>query len=190
MADPRSVRGSPRIPRRLRDRSRGRHREHSHSLPKCLEFRGLDVRVAAPDDVESRADVICTATSVDVGKGPVLNGARLKAHAHIHAIGADLPGQAENPSAVLKDAFVCPDHVEQAMREGECQQLAPEDIDPSTLDLASDLPFAEPLRFSRTAFDSTGFALQDHAAFDLFYGFAHRFGIGQSIRLESVPSDA
>ncbi|MER6029496.1 ornithine cyclodeaminase family protein [Streptomyces sp. NPDC001851] len=163
--------------------------ERSHSLPKRLEFLGLDVRVAAPDDIESRADVICTATSVDVGDGPVLTGTRLKAHAHINAIGADLPGKVEIPAAVLKDAFVCPDHLEQAMREGECQQLAPEDIGPSILELASDPSRAEPLRFSRTVFDSTGFALEDHVAFDVFHDFAQRFGVGQRIRLESVPSD-
>lgn len=164
--------------------------EHSRSLPDRVKFLGLDVRVATPDDIESRADVICTATSVDVGQGPVLPGTGLRPHVHINAIGADLPGKVEIPVAVLKDAFVCPDHLEQAQREGECQQLAPEDIGPNLLELVSDPSRAQPRRFSRTVFDSTGFALEDHVAFDVFYDYAQRFGVGQRVSLESVPSDA
>ncbi|MFJ9817515.1 ornithine cyclodeaminase family protein [Streptomyces sp. NPDC101151] len=164
--------------------------EHSRSLPRRVKFLGLDVRVASLEEIESQADVICTATSVDVGEGPVLTGEGLKPHVHINAIGADLPGKVEIPAAVLKDAFVCPDHLEQAKREGECQQLALEDIGPGLPRICAEPSTAESRRFSRTVFDSTGFALEDHVAFDVFHHFAQRFGVGQKIRLESVSGDA
>lgn len=163
---------------------------HAASFRQRAEFLGLDVRVVSLEEVETRADVICTATSVDVGCGPVLTGKGLKPHVHINAVGADLPGKIEIPLAVLKDAFVCTDHLEQAQREGECQQLALEDIGGTLPELCSDPSTAVSARTSRSVFDSTGFALEDHVAFDVFYEFAQHFGVGQRIHLESVPADA
>ena len=37
----------------------------------------------------------------------------------------------EIPSSLLKRSLVCPDFLEQALKEGECQQLSTDEIGPS-----------------------------------------------------------
>ncbi|GAA3078714.1 hypothetical protein GCM10020000_75370 [Streptomyces olivoverticillatus] len=45
---------------------------HAASYADRVAFLGLDVRVATPEEIAAEADVICTATSVPIGQGPVL----------------------------------------------------------------------------------------------------------------------
>ncbi|WP_410813375.1 ornithine cyclodeaminase family protein [Micromonospora sp. 067-2] len=163
---------------------------HSGSFADRVAFLGLDVRVAALDEVESRADIICTATSVGVGAGPVLIARRLQPHVHVNAVGADLPGKVELPVDLLRSAYVVPDHLGQAHREGECQQLTPAEIGPELSALLARPEEAVRRRNGRTVFDSTGFALEDHIAVDVFLELAAQHGLGQQIRLESLPTDA
>ncbi|MFD8368995.1 ornithine cyclodeaminase family protein [Streptomyces hygroscopicus] len=164
--------------------------EHSSSFRERAAFLGLTVEVVPLAELEAEADVICTATSVDVGEGPVMRGTDLKNHLHINAIGADLPGKVEIPLHVLRKAFVCPDHPEQAHKEGECQQLVPDEVGPTLLELCADPALAHAMQTSRTVFDSTGFALEDHVAFDVFYELAQYHGVGDRVRLESVSRDS
>ncbi|WP_328549202.1 ornithine cyclodeaminase family protein [Streptomyces platensis] len=164
--------------------------KHSASFSQRVGFLGLDIRVVPLEELEARADVICTATSVDVGQGPVLQGHDLREHLHINAIGADLPGKFEVPSHVLKNAFVCPDHFEQALREGECQQVESDDLGPSLPSVCANPRLAKGAQDGLSVFDSTGFALEDHVAFDVFHEFARHYGIGRRVNLESVSSDS
>ncbi|MEU9850936.1 ornithine cyclodeaminase family protein [Streptomyces sp. NPDC047985] len=164
--------------------------DHSASFAERAGFLGLDISVVPLAELEARADVICTATSVDVGQGPVLDGRNLREHVHINAIGADLPGKFEVPSQVLKNALVCPDHVEQALREGECQQLDTDGLGPSLPGVCANPRLAKGAQDGWSVFDSTGFALEDHVAFDVFHEFARQYGIGWQVQLESVPGDS
>ncbi|MFJ8113208.1 ornithine cyclodeaminase family protein [Streptomyces sp. NPDC096132] len=164
--------------------------EHSASFAHRARFLGLDITVVPLAELESRADVICTATSVDVGEGPVLEGRDLRDHLHINAIGADLPGKVEVPAQVLRNAFVCPDHVDQARREGECQQLDFHEIGPTLPSVCADPQLARGARESLSVFDSTGFALEDHVAFDVFHELALTYGLGRHVDLESVSDDS
>ncbi|MFE2181910.1 hypothetical protein [Streptomyces sp. NPDC059455] len=41
-----------------------------------------------------------------------------------------------------------------------------------------------------TVFDSTGFALEDHIAFDVILELAEAAGIGDRVQLEHLPEDA
>ncbi|WLW53489.1 ornithine cyclodeaminase family protein [Streptomyces sp. YU58] len=163
---------------------------HARSFADRVDFLGLDVRVADLAELEAAADIICTVTSVGVGEGPVLSGENLRPHVHINAIGADLIGKFEVPRAVLKSAFVTPDHVEQALREGECQQLGADDLGPDLMTLCADPRAAARHREEMTVFDSTGFALEDHVALDVLLELAEEAGIGDRIQVEHLPDDA
>ncbi|MGP3953443.1 ornithine cyclodeaminase family protein [Streptomyces sp. 7N604] len=163
---------------------------HAASYADRVDFLGLEVRIASVAEIEANADIICTVTSVGVGEGPVLTGEHLQSHVHINAIGADLVGKFEVPKALLESAFVAPDHVAQALREGECQQLEPGDLGPDLMALCADPRAAEEFRDRITIFDSTGFALEDHVAFDVLLELAEEAGVGERVRLEHLPEDA
>ncbi|MGB3560777.1 MAG: hypothetical protein WBA24_19730, partial [Geitlerinemataceae cyanobacterium] len=107
----------------------------AHSFPERTEFLGLPVRVCSLKELEQRSDIICTATSVENGAEPVISGQNLQEHVHINAVGADQPGKTELPLSLLKNSLVCPDFIEQAITDGECQQLKREEISPSLFEL-------------------------------------------------------
>ena len=115
----------------------------TESFPQRISFANLDgVQVqSCPLQVLVRSsDIICTATTVEVGKGPVFEDTGCKPWVHINAVGADFPGKTELPTSLLKRSFVCPDFLEQSIKEGECQRLRREDIGPSLAELEDSKP--------------------------------------------------
>ena len=147
------------------------------------------IRVAPLAELEERADIVCTATSVAPGDAPVIDGRNLKPAVHINAIGSDMPGKTELPAELLRRAAVCPDHRSQASREGECQQLAAEQIGPSLGEVLGDPERYAGLRGQRTVYDSTGLAIQDLAMVELFGELAAELGVGHLIRIEANEGD-
>ncbi len=53
----------------------------------------LPVEVLPMQEVLSRADILCTSTSIDVGCGPLFEDQELVAGVHINAVGSDFPGK-------------------------------------------------------------------------------------------------
>ena len=150
---------------------------------------GVPVRPAPRREVEASADLLCTATSVAPGEGPVIDGDALRPWVHINAIGSDFRGKTELPAELVRRSWVCADFREQALREGECQHLAPGEVGSSLDELVK-----EPLSFARrrdetTIFDSTGFALEDHVALEVLLAHAKRLGLGTELPLESLAYD-
>ncbi len=152
----------------------------------------LDV-VFLSSEIESiveSSDILCTQTSIEVGLGPLFKGITPIPHTHINAVGSDLPGKMEIPIGLLKRSFVCPDFKDQAILEGECQQLDPEDIGD---DLAAVIRHPDDfvaLREQNTVFDSTGWVLEDQVVLDLFLGYSRQLGLGKEIEIEAMPKDA
>jgi ornithine cyclodeaminase/alanine dehydrogenase-like protein (mu-crystallin family) len=162
----------------------------ARSFSRRVEFLGIDVTIADVATIESEVDVLVTATSVALGDGPVFPGKKLLPHLHINAIGADVPGKTECPAAVVDGAaLVCPDFRPQATVEGECQQLPEDRIGPSLAQLVKDSARYREYQTQLTIFDSTGFALEDKVALELFLGYADRLGLGTDIELEALPLD-
>lgn len=147
------------------------------------------VEVASRADVERNADILCTVTSVSPGYGPVISGDETRLGVHINSVGSDMPGKSELPQSLLQRAVVCPDHRAQAMREGECQYLRPDQIGPSIFTLVRQPELAASLRNSLTVYDSTGLALQDLAMAELFADLAETCGVGLEARLEATAAD-
>nr|AWI62625.1 lysine cyclodeaminase [Cystobacter sp.] len=154
-------------------------------------FVPLPIELVPLQVLEAEADILCTATSVPVGGGPVIRGEQLKEWIHINAVGSDLPGKTELPLSLLERSLVCPDYLEQALVEGECQQLKhrPSRIGPSLVELVQGPKRDESIRHSPTVFDSTGFALEDQVALELFLEYAQELRLGRRVELEGGTTD-
>ena len=150
---------------------------------------GVALRPAPLAEIERRADVLCTVTSVAPHAGPVVALDACRPWLHVNAVGSDLPGKTELPAGFLRASLVVPDFTVQARREGESQQLEPGEIGPELHEIV-----AQPERWSawrdrRTVFDSTGYALEDLAVLEVVEGLAREHGVGDEIELESLGAD-
>lgn len=155
-------------------------------------FLGVDLRQVAQEQLPylvEQSDIICTATSVDIGCGPVFEDGRTKPWLHVNAVGADFPGKVEVPHSFLKRSFVCPDFLEQAIVEGECQQLAPEEIGASLVEVVKTPEQYHHIQQQTSVFDSTGWAVEDQVAMEMLLDYAAEFGLGTRMQIESTSSD-
>lgn len=156
-----------------------------------IEFMGLkvDVVIAPIDKIVKSSDIICTATSIDPGKGPLFGEIDKQSHLHINAVGSDFPGKIELPLSLLKKATVVPDFPEQAKIEGECQQLSESEIGPSFSELIKNANKYQHLKDELTVFDSTGWALEDQVTQELIQELALEMGVGEEIEIENGAGD-
>lgn len=156
-----------------------------HSFRKrCWFLENVDFIASEVGEVVSNSDVLCVATSIDVGMGPVFKDVSTKPRLHINAVGSDFPGKTELPLSLVERAYVSPDCLEQAIKEGECQQIPANSIGKSLAELLR-LSVDTKLQNSTTIFDSTGWALEDFVVTQIFLRHAKRLGIGDE--LQSLP---
>jgi L-lysine cyclodeaminase len=160
------------------------------SLAARVERLGLTVTAVPRATIEREADIICTQTSALPGAEPVLDAAHLKPWVHVNAVGSDSVGKVELPQELLEASLVCPDFLEQAVVEGECQRVAAERIGPDLSTLVKHPERYVEWRQRRTVFDSTGFALEDAVAMDLLLHAASRLALGREISLEGAGRDS
>jgi ornithine cyclodeaminase/alanine dehydrogenase-like protein (mu-crystallin family) len=162
------------------------------SFPRRASCLGLDDVEIIPvplDHMISKVDILCTATSIAVGTGPVFNDTGIRESAHINAIGSDFPGKIEIPESLLKRSLVVPDFMPQAVREGECQHLQEDQIGPDLVELVKARGHYSSFQNSCTVFDSTGWALEDHVTVELFANYGQELGCGTEITLGNVVQD-
>jgi ornithine cyclodeaminase/alanine dehydrogenase-like protein (mu-crystallin family) len=163
--------------------------EESFLTRTCAFAGNIRIEPAAPKVVIESSDVVCTVTSVDVGAGPVFHGIEPQPWAHFNAVGSDFPGKTELPAELLHRCFVSPDFREQAVKEGECQQLPPEEIGPDLFELVQQTDRYRFVQDHLSVFDSTGWALEDQVAMDLFMELAADLDLGTHVSVETIPSD-
>lgn len=145
--------------------------------------------VETPTDlIVPNVDVLCTATSLAVGDGPLFEHGITRDALHINAVGSDFPGKVEIPSGLLDASVVIPDFAQQALIEGECQQLDSDQVGPELHKILQGTD-RESLRRVRTVFDSTGWALEDLVAMEALVEWGKELDLGSEIRLESIPRD-
>lgn len=166
--------------------------EASDSLAIRCQMLGLDatIRTVSMEEVVAKAQILVTATSIDVGEGPLFDHLPIQPNVHINAVGSDFPGKTELPIGLLKRSFICPDFIAQAVLEGECQQLETADIDANIIDLVQS---PEKYIFARerpSVYDSTGWALQDQVVLSLFVDLGRQLGLGEEVEIESLQGDA
>ncbi|MGH1488442.1 MAG: ornithine cyclodeaminase family protein [Acidimicrobiales bacterium] len=153
----------------------------SHAVPEVLDV------IDFCDAVEN-FDVLCTCTTVEVDKGPVVDLKNVRPGLHINAVGSDFPGKVELPVDYLQTAVVIPDVVEQCLVEGESQQLSADQLGPDMVAVLTD-PANRELVNQRTVFDSTGWSYEDQIAAKMFLQHATRLGVGTQVRLQHTPVD-
>lgn len=162
------------------------------SFSDRIAFTGLSVRRFEKQTIEQlleQSDVLCTCTSEEPGTGPLFGDFRNKKALHINAVGSDFPEKYELPVGLLERAFVAPDFYNQAIVEGECQQLKPEQIAPELGTLLNQPEIFERLQGELSVFDSTGHAFSDYVTSLLFLHYAEQFSLGTDIALECIPRD-
>ena len=133
--------------------------------------------------------VVCIATP---STAPVLLRSMIAAGTHVNAMGADGPGKQELDPAILQDARVIIDELEQSTHGGElnlpiAQGLYAEAQIAATL--GEVILGSKPGRIGArdiTVFDSTGLAIQDVALAAAIYERALQQGVGRA--LELVPT--
>lgn len=157
---------------------------------ECLELSQIEIVQAQVADIVAQADILCTATSVEVDEGPVFPDYSLKPWLHVNAVGADFPGKFEVPLSFLERSLVCPDFRDQAIREGECQQL--KDFTKIGAELSDVVKAPEQYRHYQqqcTVFDSTGFALEDQVAMNMLLDYATELQLGTLVELETATAE-
>lgn len=162
------------------------------SFPRRIErFLPSGVEVAAKplELLMQTADIVCTATSIGIGEGPLFTDLPTKPWLHVNAVGSDFPGKYELPVEFLRRALVTPDVLEQARVEGECQMLTAEEIGPSLAHAAARPEAYRSWQDELTVFDSTGWALEDQVAARILMEHASRLGVGTSVAIEDIGSD-
>lgn len=147
------------------------------------------IHAMAPAEMVSDVDILCVATSVAIGAGPVFEFGQTRPWLHVNAVGSDFPGKIEVPKSLLLAAYVCPDALDQARREGECQQLLLDQIGHDLVAITQRSADFVGKRTGLTVFDSTGWALEDQVAMDLLLEYARKFGIGSQVQIEQISND-
>lgn len=158
-----------------------------------LEVRGADIDDAAARAFAEEAggkatsleqacacDIVCTTTPV---RTPVVERSWIASGTHINAMGADGPGKQELDPAILKDARVVIDDLEQASHSGEINVpmhdglMTAESIHGTIGEVvAGKCAGREGDEIS--VFDSTGLAIQDVAVARRIVALARSRGIG------------
>ena len=156
---------------------------------KTLQIDAL-IYPSSINTILSHSDIICTATSINIGEGRLFHNTVTKPWLHINAVGSDFPGKIEIPLSFLNASFVCPDHKEQAFKEGECQQLTQKDIKADIVNLVKNNANYTYVKDITSVFDSTGWALEDYIVEKLFVKYAHKLELGQYIDFGSYIEDS
>lgn len=163
-----------------------------NNLEQRISFTGLKVKPIKKSQLSKlleQSDVLCTCTSESPGQGPLFSDFAHKPWLHINAVGSDFPDKYELPIDFLKKSYVCPDFHDQAIVEGECQQLNPQDIGDELGSLLNKPELSQVHRNSLTVFDSTGHAFADYVTGLLFMNYAEKLGLGTEVEIECLPED-
>lgn len=168
------------------------HHEAMHSFNDRCEALDLHINAEFSDikTIVQDAEILCTATSIDVGSGPLFDDLTTRSYLHVNAVGSDFPGKVELPKSLLIESFVCPDFIDQAIKEGECQQLDEAEIGPSITEIVKSPTDFKHVKNQRSVFDSTGWALEDQVVMELFLELGKKLGLGLEIEIESLSEDA
>ena len=166
-----------------------RETTHAQSFADRSAFIDAPKQLADRATILAQSDILCTCTSEEPGRGPVLEDGEHQPWLHINAIGSDFIGKTELPLALLRRSTTCPDFLAQANKEGECQQLEDSEIGPGMIELIKHRERYAELKEDLTVFDSTGWSLEDHIGLQMLGDYAREFGLGSEIQIELDAPD-
>jgi alanine dehydrogenase len=126
----------------------------------------LDINIHQVESIEeaANADIVVTTTP---SQKPVVRKWYIRQGTHINAIGADAPTKQELDSAILRNAKIIVDDIEQASHSGEINvplskgRLNIDDVYGTLGEIVADMKKGREDDQEITIFDSTGLAIQD-----------------------------
>jgi alanine dehydrogenase len=147
---------------------------------KKMEIEAVAVSLEKSCD----CDVLTTATP---SREPVVRKEWIKAGTHINAIGADAAGKQELEDAIVANAKVIVDDVQQALHGGEINvPISKGIIKPNHIHATlGEIILGKQGRENEdeiTIFDSTGLAIQDIATASVVFEMAVKKGVGTKVR--------
>ncbi|HYW33751.1 MAG TPA: ornithine cyclodeaminase family protein [Candidatus Bathyarchaeia archaeon] len=148
---------------------------------KAVKARGLAFEAPGIEAVARQADILITVTP---SRSALVRREWIRPGTHINAMGADTAGKQELDPALVAEATMIVDDVEQAISIGECQHayrlgLVSRDKLRWTLGAVVAGAFGRKSASEITLFDGTGIALQDLAVAALAWRRAVERGQGQ-----------
>ena len=163
----------------------------SEQFVKTASKLGLDANIA--ENAESlckKANLITTVTCKKRDGIPIVFNSWIKEGMHINAVGGDSPGKFELEKSLLLRSKVVVDFYDQALVEGESQQLKKEETYGHLGEIISGSKKGRSNVQEITVFDSTGFAMEDLVTYKLIYELAQELNIGKRIDIIGRPTNS
>jgi ornithine cyclodeaminase len=142
------------------------------------------IRCKEGREVVEQSDIVTTATA-QKGHHQIVCAPWVKKGTHINKIGGDSPGKTELDLAVVQEAKIVVQLLEQTKLEGEIQQLHHKKIYAELWEIVSGKKKGRESNDEITLFDSVGFALEDYSALRLVWRLANEHRIGH--QLDMIP---
>jgi ornithine cyclodeaminase/alanine dehydrogenase-like protein (mu-crystallin family) len=162
----------------------------SKSFKRTAEriFKDLDIRIAPNSKSTcSVSDILVTATCKEKNTSPIVCNRWIQDGTHINAVGGDSPNKVELEKSLLERAKVVVDFIDQAVYEGESQQIPSNKIYGDLSEIVTHRKNGRMKEDEVTVFDSVGFAMEDLQVYKLVYELATREGIGKRVNIASRP---
>ena len=137
-------------------------------------------RCSSSKEVAQGSDILTTATTC---RGRAVLADWIPEGVHINAIGGDAPGKTELDPAILKRAKIVVEYKEQALVEGEVQNVGEECIYAELWEVVAGLKKGRESREEVTVFDSVGFALEDLVILKMVYKLVKKLNLGREVNL-------
>jgi len=148
---------------------------------------GFEVRIIKPEKLCELSDIIVTITAKKKGSPPVVYDDWIKNGTHINAVGGDSPGKIEVDKKLLLRSKLIVDYLDQAIVEGETQQVGKNHVHAELKDIVTGLKVGRDNDGEITIFDSVGFAMEDLMTFQLVYELARKTGIFKNVKVIALP---
>jgi ornithine cyclodeaminase/alanine dehydrogenase-like protein (mu-crystallin family) len=156
------------------------------SAEKLLNGTG-EVIISDAKTTSSESDVLISVTSNGINAPPVVYESWIRNGTHINAVGGCVANQIELEKSLLDRAKVVVDFRDQAIYEGESQQLAKEQIYADLSEIVSQNKDSRIGEDEVTVFDSVGFAMEDLQTLKLVYDLAIDEGVGKIVNISARP---
>lgn len=165
------------------------------STSACKQFQktagkiGFDVEILDTESLCRKSDMITTVTCKKKDGKPIVLDKWIENGKHINAVGGDSPGKFELEKSLLLRSKVIVDFYDQALIEGESQQLSKEQTYAHLGEIILGNKKGRTSEKEITIFDSTGFAMEDLITYRFVYELAQKFKIGKQINIVGAPEN-
>jgi len=154
-------------------------------------FKNMNIEILSNSkEVCDNSDVLVTATCKHKNTTPIVYNEWIKDGCHINAVGGDSPDKIELEKPLMERSKVIVDFCDQAVYEGESQQLHKSKIYADLSEIITGQKKGREHKDEITIFDSVGFAMEDLQVYKLIYELAINENIGNQLNISSIPQNS